>query len=98
MAFDVLSWEVLSYIRPKYMSPLYFLIWLGSETVLLIILDIKCFAGAASSKYSMKSFRFAAAVLWNSFPDNFRRVSSFNKFKALISYWSGKNFKYNLCR
>ena len=46
-----------------------------------------------TTKYGKKSFRFAAAVLWNSFPDNFRQVSSFNQFKALvhkaisISYW-----------
>ena len=51
-----------------------------------------------TTKYGKKSFRFAAAVLWNSFPDNFRQVSSFNQFKALISYWSGKDCKCNLCR
>ena len=38
-----------------------------------------------TTKYGKKSFRIAAAVLWNSFPDNFRQVSSFNQFKALIS-------------
>ena len=51
-----------------------------------------------TTKYDKKSFRFAAAVLWNSFPDNFRQVSSFNQFKALISNWSGKDCKCNLCR
>ena len=51
-----------------------------------------------TTKYGKKSFRFAAAVLWNSFPDNFRQVSSFNQFKALISNWSGKDCKCNLCR
>ena len=51
-----------------------------------------------TTKYGKKSFRFAAAVLWNSFPDNFRQVSSFNQFKALISNWSGKDCKNNLCR
>ena len=50
-----------------------------------------------TTKYGKKSFRFAAAVLWNSFPDNFRQVSSFNQFKALISNWSGKDCKCNLC-
>ena len=49
-------------------------------------------------KYGKKSFRFAAAVLWNNFPDNFRQVSSFNQFKALNSNWSGENCKCNLCR
>ena len=51
-----------------------------------------------TTKYGKKSFRFAAAVLWNSFPDNFRQVSSFNQFKTLISNWSGKDCKRNLCR
>ena len=32
-----------------------------------------------TTKYGKKSFRFAAAVLWNSFPDNLRQVSSFNQ-------------------
>ena len=31
------------------------------------------------------SFRYAAAVLWISFPDSFRKCSNFNHFKALIS-------------
>ena len=32
-----------------------------------------------TTKYGKKKFRFAAAVLWNSFPDNFRQVSNFNQ-------------------
>ena len=51
-----------------------------------------------TTKYGKKSFRFAAAVLWNIFPDNFRQVSSFNQFKALISNWSGSDCKCYLCR
>ena len=51
-----------------------------------------------TSKYGKKSFSYAAAVLWNSFPDEFRKVSNFNQFKALISYWNGGNCKCNLCR
>ena len=38
-----------------------------------------------TTKNGKKSFRFAAAILWNSFPDSFRQVSSFNQFKDLIS-------------
>ena len=30
-----------------------------------------------TSKYVNKSFQYAAAVLWNSFPDGFRKVSNF---------------------
>ena len=35
-----------------------------------------------TTKYGKKSFRFAAAVLWNSLPDDFRQVRSFNQFKV----------------
>ena len=40
-----------------------------------------------TTKYGKKSFRFAAAVLWNSFHDNFRQESSFNFFKVVQSCW-----------
>ena len=43
-----------------------------------------------ATKYGKKSFRFAAAVQWHSFPDNFRQVSSFYQFKDLVSCWSVK--------
>ena len=38
-----------------------------------------------TSKYGKNSFKYAAAALWNSFPDDFRKVSNFNLFKSLIS-------------
>ena len=38
----------------------------------------------STSKFGKKSFSYAAAVLWNSFPDEFRKVSNFIQFKALI--------------
>ena len=37
-----------------------------------------------SSTYGKKSFKFAAASLWNSLPDHFRRENSFSQFKSLI--------------
>ena len=43
MARDVLSKEVLSYIRPKYMSPPVLSDLVRIETALFIILDIKMF-------------------------------------------------------
>ena len=44
------------------------------------------------------SFRYAAAVLWNSFPDEFRRVNNFGQFKSLIANWNGQDCKCHLCR
>ena len=42
-----------------------------------------------TTKYGKNSFKYAAAVLWNSFLDYFRKVSNFNQFKSLISKWNG---------
>ena len=51
-----------------------------------------------TTKFGKKSFSYAAAVLWNSFPDEFRKESNFNQFKALISNWNGDDCKCNMCR
>ena len=37
-----------------------------------------------TSNFGKKSFRYAAAVLWNSFPDEFRRANNFGQFKSLL--------------
>ena len=39
--------------------------------------------------YGKKSFRYAAAAMWNSLPDHFRTKSSFSQFKSLIQSWNG---------
>ena len=44
-----------------------------------------------SSRYCKSSFRYAAPVLWNSLPDNYRNCSNFNEFKNIISFWNGKS-------
>ena len=41
-----------------------------------------------TTTYGKKSFRYAAAAMWNSLPDNFRTESSFSQFKSLIQSWS----------
>ena len=51
-----------------------------------------------TTKYGKNSFKYAAAVLWNSFPDDFRKVKNFNQFKSLISKWNGGGCKCNLCK
>ena len=52
----------------------------------------------STSNFGKKSFNYAAAVLWNSFPYEFRKVSNFNQFKPLISNWNGGDCKCNLYR
>lgn len=44
-----------------------------------------------TSTFGKSSFRYAAPVLWNSLPDDFRKCSNFNQFKSLILSWNGKN-------
>jgi hypothetical protein len=37
-----------------------------------------------TSRYGKKTFKFAAATLWNSLPDHFRTENSFSQFKNLM--------------
>ena len=50
-----------------------------------------------SSKYGSSSFRHAAPVLWNSFPESFRKARNFNQFKSFIVHWNGKECKCSAC-
>ena len=40
-------------------------------------------------KHGSRSFRSTAAKIWNSLPQEFRDISSFNVFKNQINAWSG---------
>ena len=51
-----------------------------------------------TTMYGKNSFRYAAAVLWNSFPDEFRQVNNFSQFKSLLANWNGGDCRCNLCR
>jgi hypothetical protein len=42
-----------------------------------------------TSRYGKKTFKFAAATLWNSLPDHFRIENSFSQFKSLMQSWNG---------
>ena len=51
-----------------------------------------------TTKFGKKGFSFAAAVLWNILPDEFRKESYSNQFKALISNCNGDDCRCNMCR
>ena len=51
-----------------------------------------------TTRYGLKSFRYAAAKLWNELPDNFRLASSFECFKTLIDAWHGSICKCAACK
>ena len=50
-----------------------------------------------TTNYGLNSFRFRAAKLWNSLPDSFRQISSFNHFKSQINSWEGDSCKFSDC-
>ena len=51
-----------------------------------------------STKYGTNSFRFQAAKLWNSLPEEARKITDFNSFRAFIRGWSGTQCRCALCR
>ena len=51
-------------------------------------------------KYNFRysnSFKYAAAVLWNDLPDDFRKNSNFNQFKNILKSWNGNVCKCSVC-
>ena len=51
-----------------------------------------------SSRYGTNSFSFQAAKLWNSLPEEARKITSFNAFKRFIKGWNGVSCKCNMCK
>ena len=51
-----------------------------------------------TTKFGKNSFRYAAPVLWNSLPENFRNTVNFNQFKSLISRWNGEDCNCTACK
>ena len=45
--------------------------------------------GSESVKHGSRSFRSAAAKIWNSLPQHLRDISSFGVFKNQINAWNG---------
>ena len=53
-----------------------------------------------TTTYGKESFKYAAAVLWNNFPEEFRKTNNFNHFKSLVAHWNGGggNCKCTFCK
>ena len=50
-----------------------------------------------TSSYGLNSFRYTAAILWNSLPQHFMEVTNFNQFKSLINAWNGESCNCTFC-
>ena len=42
-----------------------------------------------TTRYGLNSFRFGAARLWNSLPENIRKEQNFDRFRSLVASWDG---------
>ena len=42
-----------------------------------------------STRYGLRSFRYEAALIWNSLPNDLRLTESFPQFKRLLHAWDG---------
>jgi hypothetical protein len=61
------------------------------------LLKILKHAMARTSTYGKNSFKYAAAVLWNDLPDDFRKIFNFNQFKNILKSWNGNVCKCSVC-
>ena len=50
-----------------------------------------------SKRYGMKSFRFEAAQVWNSLPNEFRMAEIYQQFRRRLQTWDGMNCKCTSC-
>ena len=50
-----------------------------------------------TTKYG-KSFCYEAAGVWNSLPNDLRKVEDFKGFRRLVSTWSGSSCKCSMCK
>ena len=48
--------------------------------------------------YGQKSFRFEAARVWNSLPNELRKVTVFREFERLVRTWTGPQCNCAVCR
>ena len=93
-----LALETFKVIRPN--SPVYLKIFLTLKasnynfryTNLLNLPRVR------SSRYGTNSFSFQAAKLWNTLPEEARKITTFNVFKSFVKGWNGLICKCNMCK
>ena len=51
-----------------------------------------------TTKYGKSSFCYEAAGVWNSLPNDLRKVEDFKEFKRLVNTWSGSSCKCSMCK
>ena len=51
-----------------------------------------------NSRYGKNCFRFEAARVWNSLPNEIRCANNFKEFKRLVHTWTGPGCKCSMCQ
>ena len=51
-----------------------------------------------TTKYGKSSFCYEAAAVWNSLPNELRKVEDFSEFRRLVHTWSGPACKCFMCK
>ena len=51
-----------------------------------------------TSRYGKNSFRFEAARVWHSLPNEIRCANNFEEFKRLVHTWTGPGCKCSMCQ
>jgi hypothetical protein len=69
----------------------------GQNRIKAFHLHITSIPRVRTSTYGKNSFKYAAAVLWNDLPDDFRKIFNFNQFKNILKSWNGNVCKCSVC-
>jgi hypothetical protein len=92
MAIEV--YKILHQERPSYLHDL---IKITDTKYCFRYDNITEIPSVRTTRYGLKSFRYAGAKLWNELPNHFRTQTSFNQLKKLINSWNGNSCRCNAC-
>ena len=51
-----------------------------------------------TARHGKSTFRYEAATVWNSLPNELRKVEDFGEFRRLVHTWSGSSCKCSMCK
>ena len=51
-----------------------------------------------TTTYGKNTFRFGAAQVWNSLPNELRTVSEYKDFVRLVRTWTGPQYNFSICK
>ena len=52
----------------------------------------------STTRYGKSTFSYEAAVVWNSLPNELRKVEEFGEFRRLVDTWGGSSCKCSMCK